>query len=180
MDVFRRRKPHATMKVPPLLPEETLIRVLRVARLDGTSVLVVAGVFALISALAGDKVGAVVGLLVAGAGAVELHGATLLEHAEVRGMKWLVASQLCLLVCVLGYCALRLLHPAIDPLRFALTDEMKTQLEATGWTADEFLRFVYNTTYYAVAVVTLFYQGGMALYYFRRREPVARALDIAE
>jgi len=55
------------MKAPPLLPEETLLRVLRVARLDGLSVLVIAGVFALISALAGDGVGAVVGLLVAGA-----------------------------------------------------------------------------------------------------------------
>lgn len=164
------------MKAPPLLPEETLHRVLRVARLDGISVLVIAGVFALISALASDAVGAVVGLLVAGAGAVELHGATLLEHSEPRGMKWLVSSQLFLLATVIGYCALRLLHPAIEPLRAAVTDDMKTQLEAAGWTQDEFLRVIYNTTYFAVAVVTTFYQGGMALYYFRRREAVARAL----
>ena len=91
-------------------------------------------------------------------------------------MKWLVSSQLFLLVTVISYCALRLLHPAIEPLRAAVTDEMKAQLEAAGWSQDEFVRFVYNTTYYAVAIVTVFYQGGMAIYYFRRREPVARAL----
>ena len=167
---------NTNMKAPPLLPEETLIRVLRVARLDGMSVLVIAGVFALISALAGDPVGAVIGLLVAGAGAVELHGATLLEHTDPRGMKWLVSSQLFLLATVIAYCALRLLHPAVEPLRGAITDDMKSQLEAAGWSQDEFIRFIYNTTYAAVAAVTLVYQGGMALYYFRRREAVTRAL----
>jgi hypothetical protein len=164
------------MKPPPFLPEETLRRVLRVARLDGTSVAAVAGVFALISALAGDGLGAVVGLLVAGAGAIELHGATLLVHGELRGMKWLVNSQVFLLATVIAYCGLRLLHPNFAQLLAAVTDDMKVSLETAGWTPDKFVHFVYNTTYYAVAIVTFFYQGGMALYYFRRRESVARAL----
>ena len=164
------------MKAPPLLPEETLLRVLRIARLDGTSVLVIAGVFALISALAGDGLGAVVGLLVAGAGAVELHGATLIEHGESRGLDWLVGSQVFLLATVVGYCALRLYHPAMEPLQAAMTDEMKSSLETAGWTADAFVQFVYRTTYVAVAIVTFVYQGGMALYYVRRREAVTRAL----
>lgn len=164
------------MKPPPFLPEETLLRVLRVARLDGMSVAAVAGVFALLAALAGDGLGAVIGLLVAGAGAIELHGATLLKHGEPRGMKWLVSSQVFLLVTVIGYCVLRLLHPGLEPLLAAMTDDMKASLETAGWTPEKFVSFVYNTTYYAVAVVTFFYQGGMALYYYRRRESVARAL----
>ena len=168
------------MKPPPFLPEEMLARVLRVARLDGMSVLVIAGLFALISALAGDHLGAVVGLLVAGAGAVELHGSTLLHHGESRGMQWLVGSQLFLLVTIVGYCALRLLHPAYEPLRAAMTDEMKTSLEMAGWTPDEFIRFVYNVTYAAVAIVTSAYQGGMALFYCRRRAAVAQALNHVE
>lgn len=165
------------MKQPPLLPEETLHRVLRVARLDGLSVAFIAGLFALFAALAGDWLGAVIGLLVAGAGAIELHGATLLVHGERRGMNWLVGSQLFLLTTVVAYCGLRLLHPGLGPLLAAVTDDMKLSLQSAGWTPERFVTFVYNTTYYAVAVVTVIYQGGMALYYFRRRAPVARALE---
>jgi hypothetical protein len=168
------------MKQPPLLPEETLHRVLRVARLDGMSVAFIAGLFALFAALAGDGLGAVIGLLVAGAGAIELHGATLIEHGERRGMNWLIGSQLFLLVTVIAYCVLRLVHPGMGQLLAAVTDDMKTSLESAGWTPERFVSFVYNTTYYAVAVLTFFYQGGMALYYYRRREPVARALEITE
>jgi hypothetical protein len=168
------------MKAPPFLPEETLHRVLRVARLDGMSVTFIAGLFALISAVAGDGLGAVIGLLVAGAGAIELHGATLLTHGDPRGMRWLVNSQLILSATVIGYCALRLLHPSFEPLLAAVTDDMKASLAAADWTPVEFVRFVYTTTYVAVAIVTFFYQGGMALYYFKRRGAVARALAVEE
>jgi hypothetical protein len=164
------------MKPPPFLPEETLPRVLRVARLDGMSVAFIAGLFALLAALAGDALGAVIGLLVAGAGAIELHGATLLVHGEPRGMNWLITSQVFLMATVTSYCGLRLLHPGLAPLLAAVTDEMKVSLATAGWTPERFVRFIYTTTYYAVAIVTLVYQGGMALYYYRRRESVARAL----
>ena len=54
------------MRAPPLLPEETLFRVLRLARFNGLSVLGIAGFFAVISAAAQDVPGALVGVLVAG------------------------------------------------------------------------------------------------------------------
>ena len=62
------------MQQPPLLPEEALIRVLRLARFDGTGVLVLSGTFAVMAALGRDVPFAVIGLLGAAAGAVELHG----------------------------------------------------------------------------------------------------------
>jgi hypothetical protein len=51
---------------PPLLPAETLARLLRLAKLDGTSILVISGAFALVSAAMGDRLGALVALMVAG------------------------------------------------------------------------------------------------------------------
>lgn len=161
---------------PPLLPKEVLDRILRLARFDGLSVVAIAGSLALVSATLGDHLGAVVGLVVAGAGAVELHGASLLARGEPRGLPWLVRSQLLLLTAILCYCAWRLLRPDLAPLHHAVTPDMQEQLELIGWTVDQFIGLVYQLTYVCVAVVTALYQGGMALYYWRRRAAVAAAL----
>ena len=102
---------------PPLLPAHALRRVTHIARLDGLGVLTVAGLFALASALLHDEVGTAIGLVVAGAGAIELHGVALLRHGTERGMRWLVGSQLMLLIVVLGYVVARLWHIDISMMR---------------------------------------------------------------
>lgn len=165
------------MKTPPLLPEETLHRVLRVANLDGMSVLAIAGILALASAAGGDYMGAAIGLLVAAAGAIELHGAGLVRAGETRGMKWVVASQPYLLVVLLGYCVLRLTNFDLSMLQAAMTDEMRETIRQAGYRVDQFLRMVYNLTYGTLAFATLLYQGGMTIYYWRRRGAVETALE---
>ena len=164
------------MKAPPLLPEEIFQRVLRLARFDGLSVVIAASVCAVLAASMGDPVGAGIGVLVAGAGALELHGVTLLRHSDARGMTWLVNSQCLIILGMLGYCALRLAHPQLEPLRATVTAEMKQQLEVIGWSVDQFIELVYRMTYFAVSLATVIYQGGMAIYYVRRREAVTAAL----
>ncbi len=165
------------MQQPPLLPEETLARVFRLAKVDGMGVLVLAGFFACISAAAGDFLGAIVGLLVAGAGALELHGASLLRQGEERGITWLVGSQFFLLATILVYCGLRLLHLDIPPI----PDELRPMIEASaaqaGLGVDEYLKAVYRFGLWLVALVSLLYQGGMMLYYLRRRDAISRALN---
>ncbi len=165
---------------PPLLPAETLYRLLRLARLDGTVVLALASAFALASALGGNRLEVLVGVLIAGAGALELHGAGLLRAGEVRGISWLVASQLYLLAAVLGYVGLRLM--SFDPalINLIMTDTLRQRYLDAGLThaqIDQVVEWSYYLTYAIVGVVTLLYQGGMALYYFRRRDAVAKALD---
>lgn len=163
-------------RIPPLLPEEVLNRVLRLARFDGMGVLVVAGLFSLLAAVAGDASGAIIGLLIAGAGAIELHGAGLLQHGDTRGMNWLIFSQLFLLALILGYCAYRVTNVDFSLIRASLTPELKAQIAATGMGMDEFLHLFNRTVFAMVATLTVIYQGGMTLYYLRRREAVARAL----
>jgi hypothetical protein len=165
------------MKTPPLLPEETLHRVLRVANFNGMSVLAVAGMLTLAVASTGNYVGAAIGLLVAAAGAFELHGAGLLRTGEPKGIQWLIASQPYLFVVVLAYCVLRL--ASYDPalLRAAVTDEMRVVLEERGYDEEQFLRMMYVTTYALLGIATLIYQGAMTAYYFRRRHAVVAALD---
>ena len=58
----------------------------------------------------------------------------------------------------------------------AMTSEVRASIEQTGMTEEQFLATTYRFGYRLIAVITFFYQGGMALYYFRRRQGVERAL----
>jgi len=164
-------------KSPPLLSIEVLRRVLRVAHFDGTCVLTIAGALALASATLHDFGGTGVGLVVAGAGAVELHGTALMRHGEERGMRWLIASQLCLMVVILAFVGWQLSHIDVSLLRrVMLTDDVKNSLRQLNLTESEFLHSAYIDGYVGVAIGTIIYQGCMAIYYSRRRGPVAAAL----
>ena len=167
------------MKAPPPLPEETLRRVARIARFDGISVAAVAGVFALLAASAHDVSGAVVGVIVAGAGAAELHGVSLLHGGEPRAVRWLIGSQLYLLVAILSYVTWRLGSPdprMLDAMRAALTSDQRQLLQQSGVTEAEFLRMAIRLVYFCVGLATLVYQGGMIVYYSRRRAAIGHAL----
>lgn len=164
---------------PPLLPAAIFARLLRLAKLDGTGVLALSGAFALASAAMGDRLSAVIGLVVAGAGAFELHGAGLLRAGATRGLQWLVVSQIYLMFAILSYVVLRL--NSYDPsfINYALNAESRNLLVEAGYTeADiaQFVRRIYRLTYILVGVATACYQGGMALYYWRRRAAVETAL----
>jgi hypothetical protein len=162
---------------PPLLPSEILRRLLRVARFDGMSVLGVAGAFALISAASRDVSGAVIGLMVAAAGAIELHGVTLLRGGRGAGMRWLVGSQLYLLAVMLGYSALRLSNPDIASIRPIVNADLAEQIQAAGMSVDQFLLEFLRLVYVAVAAASLLYQGGMTIYYLRRRAAAEMAIE---
>jgi hypothetical protein len=118
-----------------------------------------------------------IGLLVAAAGAIELHGAGLLRAGEMRGVNWLVSGQIFLMLVVIAYCALRLANVDLTLLREAMTPDLRAMLAEAGYTEDQFLRLTYRLTYEIVTVLTLVYQGGMAFYYHRRRLAVAQALE---
>jgi hypothetical protein len=164
------------MQQPPLLPAETLVRVLRLARFDGLGALVLGTLFALMAAGAHDVSFAIIGLLAAGAGALELHGASLLREGEKRGMQWLIASQPFLLLVIWCYCGLRLAHFEMPPLPEGLS-ELAT-LSAAQWnmSVEQYFRLLNTLTVAVLAVVALVYQGGLTVYYWRRQRTVAQAV----
>lgn len=172
------------MKTPPLLPEETLRRVLRVANMEGLSVLAIAGMFALASASMGDYQGTAIGLLAAASGAIELHGAALLQAGAARGTKWLIVSQPYLMAIILAYCAWRLSY--VDPQYIAglktaahsmYGDGIRDRIAETGLTEPQYYALVYRLTFTAFALATLIYQGLMTLYYLRRRPALIAAAE---
>ena len=164
------------MQQPPLLPEETLVRVLRLARFDGMGAMVLGGVFALFAASVRDLPFATIGLLASGAGAIELHGAALLRQGHPRGMGWLVASQPLLLLVILSYCALRLWFFEVPPVPEKFQAVFAASAQQWNLSVEEYQRALNRITAGAVALAAIGFQGGMTLYYMRRREPVRQAL----
>jgi hypothetical protein len=171
---------------PPLLPAEIVRRMLRVARFDGAGILVVAGGFALASAVLHDVPGTSISLLVAGAGAVELHGAGLIRHGAERGLRWLVTSQVYLMTVMLGYVGHALRHVDVAGFKHLLqsvaaamslpTEDYRQVVIQAGMSVDDFLHSAYVSFFGLVALITVLYQGSMAVYYARRRTAVAAAL----
>lgn len=177
------------MKLPPLLPEEMLPRVVRTANTDGLCVLAIAGFFALAAASSGDYYQTGVGLLIAAAGAIELHGAGLLRAGDARGMRWVLASQPYLLLILLAYCATQLAFMdagsvATDTLDLVgriggaeAAERLRQDIQLSGKTPAQALGPYLRTGYGAFAAAALLFQGGMTVYYWRRRQAVVAALE---
>ena len=83
-------------------PQQALKRVIGLSRLNGWSVVIVAGLGALIALAMGDWLSLGLGLLVGGLGWLEVHGNRLLKKRDATGMKWLVRSQMLLLALILA------------------------------------------------------------------------------
>lgn len=139
-------------------------------------VLAVSGLLAILSAASGDYLGAAIGVIIAGAGVFELHGASLLRTGWPNGVNWLVGSQLYLLVSILSYCTLRLSRQEIPEIPAEAMPMIELSAQQFSMTAKEYLTMLYRFTFQTVALLTLLYQGGMALYYHRRRTAVTTAL----
>ncbi|MDP3069905.1 MAG: hypothetical protein Q8N18_06425 [Opitutaceae bacterium] len=164
------------MPTPPPLPEVVVARVARIARFDGLGVLALAGAFALVSALDHKVALALIGLAAAGAGAAELHGVALLGRRDAGGMRWLLASQPILLAAVLAYCAARLWFVPLPQIPESFRNLIAFSAEQWGMSVEAYLGFINRLTLGVVAVASVALQGGMFIYYWRRRAPVRQAL----
>ena len=164
---------------PPRVPEEQLRRVLSMAKLNGLGVTIVAGVCALGSLAFGDLMGAAVGALVTAGGAMELSGRKQVERGDAGGMRRLVRSQLLVLGVIVVYAISRFASFDAESAMGNLTPEMRSEMTQAGVDLAAILpmvRLMFYALYGSLAVVTLIYQGGLALYYRRRTEVVKQAL----
>ncbi len=169
---------------PPQLSEEkTLARVLWLAKMEGSSVVLVAGCSAMISVFGADWLGIVIGLLATGAGIALLHGVKLLKDQQSRGMTWLVRGELALLNLILVYVAIQLGRLTMGGVNAIISEETRSTLASAGFWGPEQAQFAVQTfklTYGTVAIVTLLCQGGMAYYYHRNRAVIRKALESAK
>ncbi len=170
--------------VEPTKQDKALKRVLKISRVNGWSVVIFAGLGILLALALGDLASAGLGLLVGGAGWMELHGHKRLKRRDPEGMTWLVRSQMFLLSVVLVYCASRLGSFDNETMLSGLTPEMESLLKESGIERADLVpmvRLAFFSTYITitVAALTVLYQGGMAFYYRRKIKLVTEALAAA-
>jgi hypothetical protein len=164
----------------PTPQEKALKRVLRVSRVNGWSVVVVAALGTVLALALGDLVSVVIGALVVFAGGMEVRGHKKLLRRDADGMKLLVRSQLFLLSVILVYCASRLGSFDADTVMGSLTPDMEAILKDSGIQRSDILplvRLAFFTLYLSFAGVTLVYQGGLALLYRSKTRLVTEALQ---
>ena len=174
----------------PRPPEEVLRRVIRFSRLNGWSVVICAGLCAVISLGFGDLVSFAVGALVAVGGVIEVRGCRRLRRRDPDGMRLLVRSQLMVLGVIWVYAVPRLLSFDAGYLQDQVIPNLREVLSASGSDLDSLLasaglnakdivplvHLFFVVLYGSVMFVTLLYQGGLALYYRHRTAVVTAAL----
>jgi hypothetical protein len=144
----------------------------RTARLNATSILVIAGLAVAWSAVDGEPGFAAFGAAVCAAALVELAGARRLASDPAGARPFLVGGELAVLALIVGYCLWRLVGFDFDAELAAMpADAREALLGVSGDDVDALrgmMTMVNRATYSVLLVVTLAYQGGMALYYRRR------------
>lgn len=168
-----------TNSAAPSPEEKVYRRVLFIAAFDGWSVIGVAGLGTLLTLVFGNLSGVLVGLLIGGAGVMELKGRRLLLQRDAGGMRWLVRAQLFLLGVILVYCATSLGSFDAETAMGNLTPDMDAALAESGVTKADLQPLVHATfvaTYAVLAVLSLIFQGGLAAYYRSRTARVTAFL----
>jgi hypothetical protein len=182
------------MAAPPPLtpPQKALKRVLTISALDSRGLIAIAGLSLVISLLMGELLGVAISALVLWAGIMEMRGRRALKRRDAEtGMKLLIRAQLFLLAVILVYCARCLgsfdpdylkeqVVPTLNQFMMTFMDMTLAEfLQTSGLTVEELIVRAHQAfliLYGAVAVISIFFQGGLALYYRRRVALVTEAL----
>ncbi len=168
-----------TRHMAQLLPHAAKRRVLNISKMNGWSVAVIAGLGAFVSLLFGDMLGCAVGALVLWGGITEIQGNRKLRGGDIDGVRLLVRGQLIVLAVIWVYAVSRLGSFDAEYALSNQTPEMQQILTEAGVDTAELIiliRLFFYVFYGTVMLVTLFYQGGLALYYRGKTKLVSEAL----
>ena len=163
----------------------------RVRRTAGIAVgsaattLVIAFGTALFTAFSPDLTGIIASIVLLGIGIIEYIGARRLRAGDPRAATLLMRNQLLFLAMIALYCIVQLATFSVERMKNeALSPEVRAELAAAPQMAHEIdtdLEKWGTLTHYALysslLVVSIFFQGGLALYYGTRRKHVQAYRD---
>ncbi|GAB5559996.1 MAG: hypothetical protein SynsKO_16430 [Synoicihabitans sp.] len=164
---------------PPPFPIDVFERVLRVAMFDGRLLTIIAGTFAIMAAVGHNAPPTIAGVIAAGWGLCEIHGANQLRNGDPRGLNLMIVSQVGLMLTVFGYAGWMMIH--LDPMEVINTmpdfyrEDFESKLAASGITAEQvpaYMKTLTKIAYTMVAGLTFVFQGMMARFYLKARPAV--------
>lgn len=159
----------------PPSPEVRFRRLLKIARVDGISLLALAGAAAVGAAIGGEWSTAGIGLGVVACGWLELHGRRLAQRGANGSVAALCSAQLLCLVLILLYACLLTSRADADhilQLLPAFTRAQLAELFPDPGEVEQLLLGLQRLVAAAIAIAALLYQGGMAFYYLRARSVI--------
>lgn len=170
--------------VPPELPDRTLRRIVSLSRTNAWSIVGFGGLGGVIAAVRQDLAGFAWVLLVIVAGTWELLGARRLRAGDIHGLRHMICAEVFLLAVIWAYAWLRVNHFDADAFWAELPafsqHQLNTQLLGAGLDPvldrPPVLQMMNLLVCTVLALVTLVYQGGLALYYSLKRTVLRQAL----
>lgn len=158
--------------IRPAWQENQLRGVFRLSKLNGLSVEIFGILGGIFGVLSFSVEGILMGVLIAGAGWVELEGRKKLVARIEGAPRWLMGGEALLLFVIVVYAFAHLM--ALDPARAndMLGPEARTMLSGFGGLSEQMLNeLIYSAArwlYLGLIIGTVAYQGGMMLYYYLR------------
>lgn len=161
---------------PPLLSAAPFQRAASVSRANGWSIAGFAGICALVSLAQLDWTGAAWSVLAAACGAWELRGQARLRRGDTGGFRAMIGSQFALIAVIWAYAFLRWRNFSPDAFWNELPGLARSSLDAQFQAAGidptfdrpYFLKLLNLLLCLCLGLVTLIYQGGLAIYYAAR------------
>lgn len=163
----------ARPSTPPLLPEQKLERVVRIARTDSVGVMVCSGLSLLFSLPQEEWHFAGFAALAFICGYMEWHGHDRLREGDSGGLQWLLGAQACLYTVIVAYVVWRWRNFSPDsywaeipePAQKQLLDQMRTSGLDPAVDREPLLRAMNAIVCTALFAVSTLYQCGLALWY---------------
>ena len=119
--------------------------------------------------------GLLVGLALCAVGAVELAGRKRVRMGDASGASLLALNQLAFLAVIIIYCVAQMVGTPAQAVNDAIGSELRELSEATGTPlgdVEQSVTAMARWFYLLIILLSVAFQGGMALYYFTRRKAI--------
>ena len=145
-------------------------KIAKLSFFDGVTLLLMAGISLLCAGIWRDLTGTLVALAMATVGYIELAGRRLFQNRLPKATRWLVGSQLGLLLVIIVYCLRNIYYPPTLPLDQLPPFVYKALENLPGFNGDleGLMQPLLKVIYALCMLISVFYQGSMAMFYLRK------------